>query len=105
MVNKENFLVYITGVKKTYKALEKLEEVFPYVWEGSDISASFNDSTRTAYLLFGDLPLFDEKYSFFEVDFSEMLTLGEVPEKEFRNWGDFYDYWAKFISEEEGEER
>ena len=92
MVGKGYFVVYIDGVKKTYKALQKLDEIFPRVWEGSDVASSFNDSAQTAYLLMDGDPIYDEKYKEFESDFWDMLSLGGLPEKGIKIWGDFYDY-------------
>ena len=69
MVGKGYFAVYIAGVRKTYNALQKLEEVFPNIWEGSDVASSFNDSAQTAYLLIDGDPIYDEKYKEFESDF------------------------------------
>ena len=97
MVGKGYFLVYIAGVKRTYKALQKLEEVFPNIWEGSDVASSFNDSAQTAYLLMGGDPICDGEYSEFEADFWYMLDLNELPGKGIKNWEDFYEYWAKFL--------
>ena len=97
MVGKGYFAVYIHGVEKTYKALQKLDEVFPYIWESSDVTSSFNDSDQTAYLLMGGDPIYDEKYSEFKSDFWDMLALNELPEKGFKAWGDFYEYWAKIL--------
>ena len=97
MVGKGYFVVYIDGVKKTYKALQKLDEVFPRVWEGSDVASSFNDSAQTAYLLMGGDPIYDEKYNEFKFDFWDMLALEELPEKGIKIWGDFYEYWAKIL--------
>ena len=96
MVSKEYFVAYTNGVKKTYKAFQKLYEVFPHLWEGSDVTTSFNDSAQTAYLLMGGRnPIYDEKYSEFESDFWNMLDLNELPKKGIKNWEDFYEYWAK----------
>lgn len=97
MVGKGYFAVYIHGVEKTYKALQKLNEVFPNVRESSDVAFSFNDSAQTAYLLMDGDPIYDEKYKEFESDFWDILALHELPEKGFRTWGDFYDYWAKIM--------
>lgn len=100
MVGKGYFVVYIDGVKKTYKSLQKLEEVFPNIWEGSDVATSFNDSAQTAYLLMGGDPIYDIEYSEFEPDFWRMLKLNELPEKGIKIWGDFYEYWAKLLEGE-----
>ena len=99
MVSKEYFAAYIDGVKKTYKALQKLNEVFPYLWEGSDVASSFNDSAQTAYLLMGGDPARDGEYNEFEADFWYMLGLNELPRKRIKNWGEFYEYWAKLLKE------
>ena len=100
MVGKGYFVVYIDGVKKTYKAFQKLDEVFPRVWEGSDVASSFNDSAQTAYLLMGGDPIYDIKYGEFEPDFWDMLSLNELPEKGIKVWGDFYDYWKERMTNE-----
>jgi hypothetical protein len=100
MVGKGYFVVYIDGVKKTYKSLQKLEEVFPNIWEGSDVTTSFNDSAQTAYLLMGGDPIYDLKYSEFEPDFWRMLKLNELPEKGIKIWGDFYEYWKERLIDE-----
>ena len=97
MVGKGYFAVYVAGVRKTYNALQKLEEVFPNIWEGSDVASSFNDSAQTAYLLMDGDPIYDEKYSEFESDFWNMLALNELPKKGIKIWGDFYEYWAKIM--------
>lgn len=97
MVSKEYFTIYIDGVEKTYKALQKLEEVFPYVWEGSDVASSFNNSDQTTYFLMGGDPLRNEKYDEFKFDFHDMLVLNEISEKGIRTWEDFYEYWAKIL--------
>lgn len=100
MVGKGYFVIYIYGVEKTYKALQKLDEVFPRVWEGSDVAFSFNESAQTAYLLMDGDPIFDEKYKEFETNFWDMLSLHELPEKGIKDWGDFYDYWKERLIDE-----
>lgn len=100
MVGKGYFAVYIAGVRKTYNALQKLEEVFPNIWEGSDVATSFNDSAQTAYLLMGGDPIYDEKYGEFESDFWNMLALNELPKKGIKIWGDFYEYWKERLINE-----
>lgn len=100
MVSKEYFAVYIDGVEKTHKALQKLDEVFPYVWEGSDIASSFNNSAPTTYFLMGGESTQDKQYDEFKFDFLDMLDLNELPEKGLKTWGDFYDYWKERLIDE-----